>query len=59
MWQQVPLQHFGRFLRIHFEQVANEPLPRRWVDLIHYLNEKEQRERKSPPKPSSKTKRSS
>jgi hypothetical protein len=24
---------------------AQEPLPRRWVDLIHYLEEQERRER--------------
>jgi hypothetical protein len=25
----------------NFEDVANEPLPQRWVDLIHHLNEQE------------------
>jgi hypothetical protein len=29
-------------LHLHYDYIANEPLPQRWVDLIHYLNEKEQ-----------------
>lgn len=31
----------GRALHERLEHDAHEPLPERWVDLIHYLNEKE------------------
>ncbi len=27
--------------RANFDDVANQPLPLRWVDLIHHLNERE------------------
>jgi len=32
----------GKQLRGQDEDIAREPLPRRWVDLIHHLNEQEQ-----------------
>jgi hypothetical protein len=28
-------------LRDHFDDIAREPLPQRWVDLIHFLNERD------------------
>jgi hypothetical protein len=28
-------------LRANFGHIANEPVPQRWVDLIHHLNERE------------------
>jgi hypothetical protein len=31
-------------LRDQFDQVVREPLPRRWVDLINLLNERERQE---------------
>jgi Anti-sigma factor NepR len=31
----------GRTLRAHYEDIANEPLPERWVDLIRHLTTKE------------------
>ena len=31
----------GKALRSNYEDVAKEPLPERWVELIHYLNERE------------------
>jgi hypothetical protein len=31
----------GKALSQRFEQDVHEPLPERWVDLIHHLNEKE------------------
>ena len=37
---------FGRLakaLHLHYDEIANEPLPRRWVELIHYLDERERK----------------
>ena len=31
----------GKMLHAHFDEVVDEPLPKRWVDLIKYLNEQE------------------
>ena len=42
--QQTPTSFLGsiaKALRANFESVANEPLPQRWIDLIHHLNERE------------------
>lgn len=46
----------GKELHVRFDDVAREALPSRWVELIHYLNERERstpssdhsRERKGP-----------
>jgi hypothetical protein len=37
----------GKMLHEQFEDVAREPLPERWVDLINYLNDKERAQRDS------------
>jgi len=44
-------EHVGKPLREQCDDIAHEPLPERWVDLISYLNaqEKEQRRAKTPP----------
>jgi len=34
----------GKGLRREAEDVIREPLPQRWVDLIHHLNEKERKQ---------------
>jgi hypothetical protein len=34
-------------LRAQYDAILNEPLPERWVDLIHRLNEQERRERET------------
>jgi len=39
------LLRLGQALRARGEDVAHCPLPRRWVDLIAYLNEREMAER--------------
>ena len=42
--QQTPtsfLSSITKALRANFDDVANEPLPQRWIDLIHHLNERE------------------
>ena len=33
----------AKILRAQSEQLPLEPLPQRWVDLIHHLNEEERR----------------
>ena len=43
--QQPLLQCIGKVLRVQSDEMAHEPLPNRWVDLINYLNEKEKRQR--------------
>ena len=35
-------QRLSNALHLQFDTVAKEPLPERWVDLINYLNEREQ-----------------
>jgi hypothetical protein len=34
-------------LHAQYDAILNEPLPERWVDLIHRLNEQERRQRES------------
>ena len=34
-------------LRTHYGEVLKEPMPKRWVDLIHYLDEKDRRRGRS------------
>jgi hypothetical protein len=31
----------GRLLRAHYDGIAREPLPERWIELINCLDEKE------------------
>jgi hypothetical protein len=38
-------------LQAQYDAILNEPLPERWVDLIHRLNEQERREREPPVAP--------
>jgi hypothetical protein len=42
------LQLISRALRANYDAVAREPLPERWVDLIHRLNDRERRELDQP-----------
>jgi hypothetical protein len=35
------LDRLGKAIQAQSEDIADEPLPRRWVDLIHHLDEKE------------------
>ena len=45
MWQAHEImRRIGTVLRITNDDVTHEPLPERWVDLIHYLDEKERQE---------------
>ncbi len=45
MWQTHEfIRRVGTALRTRKDDLTQEPLPERWVDLIHYLDEKEWRE---------------
>ena len=35
------LQRIGKVLRAQNDDITDEPVPTRWVDLIHHLNERE------------------
>jgi hypothetical protein len=39
--QDTILQRLGKALHVHADEITHEPLPRRWVDLIHHLDEQE------------------
>ena len=43
MRQTIPpsFQIIGQTLHNQYESIAQEPLPKRWIDLINYLNESE------------------
>ena len=41
--QETVLQRIGKTLHLYIDDTTREPLPRRWVDLIHDLNEEEQK----------------
>ena len=38
-------------LREQYDDVASEPLPKRWIDLITYLNQKERANRSAETRP--------
>ena len=40
-------ERIGKVLHDQFEDVAREPLPERWIDLINYLNDKERAQREA------------
>ena len=45
MWQAPEfMRRVGTVWRVKGDEFSEEPLPERWVDLIHHLNEKELRE---------------
>ena len=53
-----PLGFIGRLLRAEYEDTHGQPLPQRWIDLIHHLNDQErQRSNLSPPQSSDKSAR--
>ena len=42
-YERVPIvERLGKMLKVHYAHALNDPLPQRWVDLIKYLNAKEQ-----------------
>ena len=52
MWRTLVMLHrkdetiieIGKRLRHQSNDITQEPLPRRWVDLIRYLNEQERKQ---------------
>ncbi len=42
------LERFSKALHAQYDAIANEPLPQRWVDLIHDLNENERTQPEAP-----------
>ena len=43
-FQETILERLGKALRGHDEGITHEALPRRWVDLIHFLDEQERKQ---------------
>jgi hypothetical protein len=41
--QETILQRLGKALNVRLDDFTHEPLPERWVELIHHLNEQEQK----------------
>jgi hypothetical protein len=39
----------GKTLQVREHDIAHEPLPKRWVELIHHLNEQEGKNREAQP----------
>ena len=37
------LERLSKALHLHYDDIAKEPLPRRWVDLIEYLDGEERK----------------
>jgi hypothetical protein len=50
-FQETILERLGKTLRGHNEDVTHAPLPRRWVDLIHFLDEQERKRSEPQPEP--------
>ena len=40
-FQETILERLGKALHVRMDDVTHEPLPRRWVELILFLEEKE------------------
>ena len=48
MWQAPEfIRRIGTVFRVTNDDFAHEPLPERWVDLINYLNEREQAQQRA------------
>jgi hypothetical protein len=43
------MQQIGKALRLRDDGITHEALPERWVDLIHYLDEQEQKRKRKKP----------
>ena len=43
LFQETILQRLGKALHAHWDEIAREPLPRRWIELIQHLNEQERK----------------
>ena len=49
----------GKVLRRRSADITHEPLPQRWVDLIHYLNAKERKQSEARDQPEAEPRRRS
>jgi hypothetical protein len=38
-------RQLGKVLHKRYEDIANEPLPKRWVELVNFLDQKEKEQR--------------
>lgn len=47
--QDALLRRITRALHDRFQEIAQEPIPRRWVDLIHHLDEQERKRLEAEP----------
>jgi hypothetical protein len=50
-FQETILERLGKTLRGDNEDVTHAPLPRRWVDWIHFLDEQERKRSEPQPEP--------
>ena len=41
-FQETVIGRLGKALHAHWDDIAHEPLPRRWIELIQHLNEQEE-----------------
>jgi len=41
--QETILRRIGNALRGQSEDITHEPMPKRWVDLVHFLDEQERK----------------
>ena len=48
-FQEMILGRLGKALHTHWDEIAHEPLPRRWVDLILFLEEQDRKRSASQP----------
>ena len=55
---QKPLDAIGRALRAHYDDLLQEPLPRRFLDLLERLDAAEEASRKKAPRDGSRSGRS-
>jgi hypothetical protein len=49
--QETTLQRLGKALNVRLDDFTHEPLPSRWVELIHHLNEQERKHLQRQPGP--------
>ena len=50
-FQETILEQLGRTFRSYDEGITREPLPRRWIDLILFLEEQERKRSEHQPEP--------
>ena len=53
------IERIGKMLHDQLDDIAREPLPDRWIDLINYLNDQERGRALGSPTPSQRCQRTS